>query len=68
MLKTDLHLHTKEDPFDKDHITYSAKALIAHAAELNFDVISITNHNRVTYSKKLKDYAGSKGILLIPGA
>lgn len=68
MLKTDLHLHTKEDPLDGIRINYSAKELIDYAAELSFDVISITNHNRVSYSNELKDYAEKKGILLIPGA
>jgi len=68
MLKIDLHLHTKEDPLDRWQIKYSAKELISHAAKLNFDVISITNHNRVTYSDELREYAEKKGILLISGA
>jgi len=68
MLKIDLHLHTKEDPFDGEFIKYSAKELISHAAKLNFDAIAITNHNKVTYSDELKECAEKKGILLIPGA
>jgi len=65
LLKADLHLHTKEDPQDK--INYSAKELINYMSKLNFDVISITNHNKITYSEELADYARKKNILLIPG-
>jgi predicted metal-dependent phosphoesterase TrpH len=64
-LKADLHLHTAEDPLD--HVRYTAKELIAKAAEDGFDVISITNHNRVTFNQDLASYARERGILLIPG-
>ena len=37
MLKADIHLHTKEDPEDKDFIKYSAKDLIDKAAKLDFN-------------------------------
>lgn len=67
MLKTDLHIHTKEDPHDRYKIKYTAKELIDKAAELGYDVISITNHNKVTYNEELAEYALGKGILLIPG-
>ena len=67
MLKSDLHIHTKEDPMDGNHIEYSAKELISKAAEKGYDVISITNHDSVFYNKELKDYAAKKGILLVPG-
>jgi hypothetical protein len=65
MLKADLHIHTGEDPYDK--IKYSSKELIDHAARLGFDVLAITNHHKIHYSKKLADYAKRKGILLISG-
>lgn len=64
-LKADLHLHTAEDPLDR--ITYTAKELISRAAEEGFDVLSITNHHRLTYDKNLSSYAKERGILLIPG-
>lgn len=64
-LKADLHLHTNEDAFEK--IRYSAKDLIDIASQMGFDVLSITNHEMVTYNKELEEYALSKGILLIPG-
>lgn len=66
MLKTDLHIHTKEDKQDI-HVKYSAKELIDKAAEYNFDIISITHHNKVFYTKGLADYAKKKNIILIPG-
>ncbi|MDF1536221.1 MAG: PHP-associated domain-containing protein [bacterium] len=64
-LKCDLHLHTKEDP--RHQLSYSAKELIDAAAGHRYDVLSITNHNTVTYNSELADYAAGKGILLIPG-
>ncbi len=65
MLKSDFHIHTGEDQFDR--IKYSSKELINHAAKLGFEVLAITNHHKIHYSKKLADYAMKKGILLIPG-
>ena len=65
MLKADFHLHTSDDI--KDNVEHSAKALIDRAAALGFEVLAITNHNIVTYTRELADYAASKGILLIPG-
>jgi len=64
-LKCDLHLHTSEDP--RHQLSYSARDLIEKAAQLGYNVISITNHNKVTYSPELADFALRKGILLIPG-
>ena len=64
-LKADLHLHTAEDPLD--HVTYTAKELISKAADEGFDVLSITNHHRLTFDKNLFSYAKERGILLIPG-
>ncbi len=64
-LKSDLHLHTAEDPLDR--IRYSSKDLISKAADEGFDVISITNHHRMTFNPDLFSYAHEKGVLLIPG-
>jgi len=64
-LKADLHLHTAEDPLD--FIRYTARELISRAADEGFDVISITNHHRMTFDQSLFSYAQGKGILLIPG-
>jgi predicted metal-dependent phosphoesterase TrpH len=64
-LKADLHIHTAEDPCD--HIPYNATKLIDTAAELGFEVLSVTNHTALTFDRKLESYAGRQGILLIPG-
>lgn len=64
-LKSDLHLHTAEDPLDR--IRYSSKELISKAADEGFDVISITNHHLMTFNQDLFSYAHERGILLIPG-
>jgi predicted metal-dependent phosphoesterase TrpH len=64
-LKSDLHLHTAEDPLDR--VRYTAKELISKAADQGFDVISITNHHRMTFNQDLLSYARERGILLIPG-
>ena len=41
--------------------------LIDKAASFGYEVIAITNHDTVTFSKALADYALNKGVLLIPG-
>jgi predicted metal-dependent phosphoesterase TrpH len=64
-LKTDLHLHTAEDPLDR--IRHTSKELISKAADEGFDVISITNHYRMTFNQDLFSFARERGILLIPG-
>ncbi|MFH0870177.1 MAG: PHP domain-containing protein [archaeon] len=68
MLKAEFHIHTNGDPYDNGFVSYSARDLIKVAAKKKFDVLSITNHNRVFFNSSLKDYARKKGILLIPGA
>jgi predicted metal-dependent phosphoesterase TrpH len=64
-LKADLHLHTAEDPLDR--IRYTAKELISKAAQMGFDVLSITNHRCMTFNRELFSYAQERDILLIPG-
>ncbi len=64
-LKADLHIHTAEDPLDR--VRYTAKELISKAADEGFDVISITNHQIMTFSPELFSYAQERKILLIPG-
>ena len=64
-LKADLHLHTREaEPF----IAFDAYRLIDRAAREGFQVLSITNHDTLTFSDHLAAYARARGILLIPGA
>lgn len=66
MLKADLHIHTSEDKADR-FIEYNAYQLIDHAAALGFQVLSITNHNCLTYTDRISRYALERNILLIPG-
>jgi len=66
MLKVDLHIHTAEDPMDS-HFKHDARQLIDRASELGFDVISITNHCKVTYTPELGRYARQRHVTLIPG-
>ena len=64
LLKADLHLHTRDgDPF----IAYDAYALVDRAAREGFHVLSITNHDTLTFSEHLAAYARKRRILLIPG-
>src|SRR5262249_31661572 len=63
-LRADLHLHTRER---ESFIAYDARDLIDRAARSGFQVLSITNHDTVTFSAGLRGYAQERGILLIPG-
>ncbi|MEM4336392.1 MAG: PHP domain-containing protein [Candidatus Woesearchaeota archaeon] len=67
MLKADLHIHTSEDSYHPE-IKYNAIKLIEYASQLGFDVLAITNHNKVTYNKNLRKIAEKNNILLLPGA
>lgn len=64
VLKVDLHLHTREG---EGFIAYDARGLIDRAAREGFQVLSITNHDTLTFSDELAAYAWEHGILLIPG-
>src|SRR3970040_1672931 len=64
LLKADLHLHTAEG---EAFIAYDARSLIDRAAREGFEVLSITNHDVLTFDPDLAAYARDRGILLIPG-
>lgn len=64
-LKTDLHMHTKEDKLDR--VPYSGKDLIDKLSEKGFEVISFSFHDQAFYDKEIFNYAKKKGILMIPG-
>ncbi|MFH1589254.1 MAG: PHP-associated domain-containing protein [archaeon] len=66
MLKADLHLHSNDD---KRHraLSYDSKDLIDEASKQGFDVLALTFHGDVFYTKKIVNYAKKKGILLISG-
>jgi hypothetical protein len=65
VLKVDLHLHTADDPVD--HNEHDAVGLINRAAELGFDALAITLHERQFADADLGSYARERGIVLIPG-
>jgi predicted metal-dependent phosphoesterase TrpH len=65
VLKVDLHLHTSDDPVD--NIRHDVWTLIDRAAELRFDALAITLHDRQFASPAADRYARERGIVLIPG-
>jgi predicted metal-dependent phosphoesterase TrpH len=65
MLKCQFHVHTSGDPVD--HIPYSPQDLIKRAQQLNYDVIAITCHNKVVFTKALQNYAREHNLILISG-
>jgi predicted metal-dependent phosphoesterase TrpH len=65
MLKIDLHIHTGDDPVDR--IPYSSAQLLQRAAELGFDAVAITLHDRQLELDSLSSLARGLGLVLIPG-
>jgi predicted metal-dependent phosphoesterase TrpH len=65
MLKIDFHTHTADDPVDR--IRHSSRQLIDRAAELGYDALAITLHDRRLDPASLAPYALERGIILIPG-
>lgn len=63
-LKVQLHIHTRQDP--EDNIKYSEKDLINKASKLRYEVLAISCHDKLVYSKELVNFAEKKGVLLIP--
>ena len=66
MLKSEMHIHTNDDPHDT-WIQHSFKDVVDLAAKDGFDVLSITLHEKYLFTQEMDDYAKSKGIVLIPG-
>ena len=64
-LKADLHLHTNEGR--DNFVRWTPRELIDRAAKAGYQVLSFTDHDRVTYSSSLARYASDRGIVLIPG-
>ena len=65
MLKVELHAHTADDPIDE--IPHSTPQLIDRAAELGYQAIAITLHDRQLDVRPFAAYAKERGITLIPG-
>ena len=64
-LKTNINFHCGDDPHD--FISYTLKEGIDNAARHRFDVLAVTCHNKVVWSRADSDYAAQKGLLLLPG-
>ncbi len=64
-LKTDLHTHAADDPFDT--LSYSAEMLIDAVAAAGMDVLAITCHDLNPYQDRLAEYATRRNVLLVPG-
>jgi predicted metal-dependent phosphoesterase TrpH len=65
MLKVDLHTHTADDPSDR--IPYQTHELIDRAADLGFNALAITLHDRQLDTAPYRAYAASRRIVLVPG-
>jgi predicted metal-dependent phosphoesterase TrpH len=65
VLKVELHSHTADDP--SDYIPHSTYQLIDRSAELGYDALAITLHDRQLDLRPYADYARQRGVTLIPG-
>ena len=65
MLKVELHIHTADDPADP--IPYSTFEVIDRAAELGYDALAITLHDKQLELTPYAEYAAARNIVLIPG-
>ena len=65
MLKVELHAHTSDDPVDD--IPHSTPQLIDRAAQLGYQALAITLHDRQLDLRPFTSYATDRGITLIPG-
>ena len=65
MLKVELHAHTADDPLDA--IPHTTVQLIERAAEMGYDAVAITLHDRQLDVGPYRSYAADRGITLIPG-
>ncbi len=64
-LKVQFHVHTAQDPIDRP--AHTAEQMLDMAAAKNYDVVSITHHDRFFFNEEIKEYAEKLGILLVPG-
>lgn len=65
VLKVELHSHSSADPCDR--IPHSTRDLIDRAAQLGYDALAVTLHERQLDVRPLVGYALERGITLIPG-
>lgn len=65
MLKVELHAHSSLDPHDG--IPHTTRQLIDRAAELGYQALSVTCHNRYFDPADDAEYARHRGIVLLAG-
>lgn len=65
ILKTNLHLHTRDDP--KDRIQYSFEDALNEAQRLGIGALALTCHNKFIDNPEYRRMAEERGILYIPG-
>jgi predicted metal-dependent phosphoesterase TrpH len=65
VLKVELHAHTDEDP--ADCIAHTTRDLIERAAELRYDALAITLHDRYFHSASHAADAARCGLVLLSG-
>ena len=65
MLKVELHAHTDED--EADLITHTTRQLIDHAADLGFDALAVTLHDRYFEPSLHATDAQRRGVTLLSG-
>lgn len=65
MLKVELHTHTADDPVDE--IPYTTRQLIDRVAQLGYQALAVTLHDRQLDIRPFASYAAERGVTLIPG-
>jgi predicted metal-dependent phosphoesterase TrpH len=65
VLKVELHAHTSDDPVDR--IPHTTAQLIDRAADLGYDALAITLHDRQLELSPWQQQAAERGVVLIPG-
>jgi predicted metal-dependent phosphoesterase TrpH len=65
VLKVELHAHTDQDPADR--IAHSTRDLIDRAAELGYDALAVTLHDRYFDPSVHAAHAGLRRVVLLSG-
>jgi predicted metal-dependent phosphoesterase TrpH len=65
VLKVELHSHSADDPIDR--IPHSTRELIDRAADLGYQALAITLHDRQLDLRPWLAHAQRRGVVLIPG-
>ena len=65
MLKVELHAHSADDPLDA--IPHTTAQLIERAAEMGYQALAVTLHDRQLDVRQYASFAAERGVTLIPG-